>query len=138
MRDEPCHLLAQPRRRDAPEVEAVEQDASGRGRVDVVEPSEQVGDGRLAAARRPDERSHLAGGQRQLEPVEHRRRRGVVGGTRRVGEGDAREAHLAAKEGRRLVERRAAVRDRGWPLGEGLEALGGIVQLGKIAGEEEE
>ena len=59
----------------------VAADADGAG-LDVVEPGDEVGDGRLARAGRPDERDHLAGLGGEGDLVEH------LAGVARLGAGD--------------------------------------------------
>ena len=97
------------------EVDAADRDATGRR---LQEPEQQRRHGALAGAALADERDGLAGRQLEVEPVEHE------AGTRRIGEGDALQAHRrrrgardrprpsAARRGRRVEQREHPIGDR--------------------------
>src|SRR5207244_13335453 len=82
-------LTAEPRERKRADVAAVEADAS---RLDVEEPRQELDQGRLAGAGASHDRDGAAGGDDEVDVLQHRRPVGPP----RVAEGHAPEGDLAA------------------------------------------
>ena len=124
-------MLGHPRDERAPvvdpaagEVDAADGDAAGRR---LQEAEQQRRHGALAGAALPDERDGLAGRQLEVEPVED------GAGARRVGEGDALQAHRrrrGARGGPRpsRARRGRRVEQPEHPVGDG-QAVGARVVL---------